>query len=189
MALHYSDVALSFEWTFWYVENCEKSDDWKRNTKQLFRVSTAAQFIDVYTAVKLPSALSPGASYCFFKKGITPVWEEGPNKGAGAWKMLIANKANSDVNLIWSDLLFVLISDGLGELSMYLCGITCNVRKNMHKITLWTVKSTPANHEYIMKIGKILLSVVRNNVYKIKSIKYELHENNNSSNGFNYALL
>jgi len=135
--------------------------------------------------MKLPSVLPLGASYYFFKKGIKPMWEEEPNKSAGAWKIFIDNKMNNNLNLVWSKLLFILISDGFNELSSYLCGITCNTRQRIHTVTVWTVKTTSSNYEYIMKIGQFLQIVVPN-VYGIKSIKYKLHER--SSNGFNYKL-
>lgn len=181
----YATVALTFSWTFWYKEVFAKNEDWKTNIEKLFEVSSATQFIEAYNKMKLPSALPIGASYYFFKKGIQPAWEEEPNKNAGAWKILISNEMANDLNLLWSDLLFTLISDGFRELSNYLCGITCNTRQGNHKITIWTVKTTRENHEYIMKIGKILLLVTRN-VYKAKSIKYKLHDR--SSNDFDYTL-
>lgn len=178
-------VPLSFNWTFWYKESCAKDEDWKVNIKNLFEVSTGSQFLEAYNAMKLPSSLPLGASYYLFKKGIPPFWEEGPNKGAGAWVIVINNQTDNDLNLLWSELLFMLITDGFKELSMYLCGVACNVRKNNHKIKIWMVKTSEINHECIMKIGKILTDVVKN-VYKIKSIRYKLHEK--SSNGFNYIL-
>lgn len=184
MAL-YAIIPLSFNWTFWYKEFDSSGEDWRVNVQKLFEVSTAAQFLEAYNSIKLPSALPAGTSYYFFKRGIQPVWEDEPNKGAGAWKMLIANHMNNGLNLVWSDLLFILISDGFNELSRYLCGITCNVRQGTHKITMWTVRTTPRNYEYIIKIGKILQNVIQN-VCAIKSIKYKLHEG--SSNGFNYVL-
>lgn len=178
-------VPLSFHWMFWYKDFCSNDKNWRLNIQQLFEVSTAMQFIDAYSKIKLPCALPLGSSYYFFKKGIQPVWEEEPNRGAGAWKILISNQMNNDMNFVWSDLLFILISDGFKELSCYVCGLTCNARRGTHKISLWTVKTTPTNFECIMKVGKILQTVIQN-VYGIKSIKYKLHEN--SSNGFKYVL-
>jgi len=149
-------------------------------------VSTATQFIEAYNLTKLPSGLPLGASYHFFKKGIQPMWEEEPNRGAGAWIIEVENQINNDLNLIWSDLLFTLISGGVKELSCYLCGITCYAKhKNFQKVTLWTVKTTLENYEHIMKIGKILRTL-KLNVYIIKSLKYKLH--NRLSNNFDYVL-
>lgn len=178
-------VPLSLNWTFWYKECNAKDEDWKVNIQKLFEISTGTQFLEAYNVMKLPSALPLGASYYLFKKEIPPLWEERPNKGSGAWVILIANQIENDLNLIWSELLFMLISDGFKELSMYLCGIACNVRKNVHKIKIWTVKTSERNHEYIMEIGKVIANVVQN-VYKIKLICYKLHEK--SSNEFNYVL-
>jgi len=149
-------------------------------------VSTASQFIEAYNLTKLPSGLPLGASYYFFKKGIQPMWEEEPNKGAGAWIIVVANQVNNDLNLIWSDLLFTLISGGFKELSCYLCGITCNTNHNKtQKVKIWTVRTTLKNYEHILKIGKIL-QTLKQNVYDIKSIKYKLH--NRLSNNFDYVL-
>lgn len=179
-------VPLSFNWTFWYKDFYAKNEDWKLNVQKLFEVTTAEQFLEFYSVMKLPSAMPQGASCYFFKKGIQPVWEEEPNKGAGAWKIFIDNQMNNDLNLVWSDLLFMLISDGFNELSSYLCGIACNTKQDTrHTITLWTVKTTLYNHQYIIKIGKILKIVVQN-IYGVKCIKYKLHAN--SSNDFDYVL-
>ncbi|VVC35911.1 Translation Initiation factor eIF-4e,Translation Initiation factor eIF- 4e-like [Cinara cedri] len=175
-------VPLSFHWTFWYNELCVKDVDWVMNIQKLFEVTTAAEFLEAYSKMKLPSTLPQGASYYFFKKGIRPIWEEEPNKGAGAWEMIIDIRPNHDLNLVWSDLLFSVISDGLNELLMYLCGITCNVRRGFLKIAIWTVKITPKNHGYIIQIGKILQNIQK--VYGIKSIKYKIHERS-SYNGIN----
>ncbi|XP_022169968.1 eukaryotic translation initiation factor 4E-like [Myzus persicae] len=179
-------VPLSFNWTFWYKEKCTEDEDWRTNFQKLFEVSTATQFIEAYNLTKLPSGLPLGASYYFFKKGIQPMWEEEPNKGAGAWIIEVENQMNNDLNLIWSDLLFTLISGGFKELSCYLCGITCYAKhKTFQKVTIWTVKTTPENYEHIMKIGKIL-QTLKLNVYEIKSLKYKLH--NRFSNNFDYVL-
>jgi len=149
-------------------------------------VSTTTQFIEVYNLIKLPSGLPLGASYYFFKKGIQPMWEENPNRGAGAWVIEVENQINNDLNLIWSDLLFALISGGFKELSCYLCGITYYAKHKLFKIiTIWTVKTTLENYQYIMKIGKIL-QTLKLNIYKIKSLKYKLH--NRMSNNFDYVL-
>uniref|UniRef100_A0A2S2P585 Eukaryotic translation initiation factor 4E n=1 Tax=Schizaphis graminum TaxID=13262 RepID=A0A2S2P585_SCHGA len=182
----YADVPLSFNWTFWYKDKCAKDDDWRMNFQKLFEVSTVTQFIEAYNKTKLPSRLPLGASYYFFKNGIQPMWEEEPNKDAGAWVIVVTNRINNDLNLIWSDMLFTLISSGFKELSCYLCGITCNVRdKQTQKVTIWTVKTTLENYEHIIKIGKIL-QTLKQNVYEIKSIKYKLH--NRLSNDFDYVL-
>lgn len=179
-------VALSFSWTLWYKDKCTEDEDWRLNFQKLFEMSTATQFLEAYHLTKLPSGLPLGASYYFFKKGIQPMWEEGPNRGAGAWIIVVTNRANNDLNLIWSDLLFTLISDGFKELSSYLCGITCNSsHKNTQKVTVWTVKTTLKNYEHIINIGKIL-QTLKQNVYEIKSLKYKLH--NRLSNNFNYVL-
>lgn len=178
-------VPLSFNWTLWYKDFSAKNTDWRLNVQKLYDVSTAENFLRVYRDVKLPSAMPLGTSYYFFKKGIRPVWEEEPNKGAGAWKMFIDSQSNNDLNLVWSDLLFMLISDGFNELSSYLCGITCNTRRGTHTVTVWTVKTTASNYQCIMKIGKILKIVVQN-IYGLKCLKYKLHAN--SSNGFDYVL-
>lgn len=173
-------VPLSIDWAFWYKDFCAKDKDWKKNIQKLFEVSTAIEFLEAYSKMKLPSALPQGTSYYFFKKGIQPVWEEEPNKGAGAWKILIDDKLRHNLNLVWSDLLFVLISDRLKQLSKYLCGITCNVKRKTHKVAMWTVKITPKNHAFIMQIGKILQNIQK--VYGIISIKYELHEKSFNTN-------
>lgn len=178
-------VSLSFNWTFWYKEFYSKDEDWKVNVQKLFEISTGTQFLKAYNVMKLPSTLPVGASYYFFKKGIPPLWEERPNKGSGAWVICIANNTNNDLNLIWSELLFMLISDGFKELSMYLCGIACNVKKDVHKIKIWMVKTSERNHEYIMEMGKVIEKIVKN-VYTIKWISYKLHEK--LSNEFNYVL-
>lgn len=78
----------------------------------------------------------------------------------------------------------MLISDGFKELSMYLCGIACNVRKDVHKIKIWTVKTSERNHEYIMEIGKVIANIVKKG-YKIKLMSNKLH--GKSSNEFNYV--
>lgn len=179
----YVIVPLLFHWTVWYKESYAKDKNWRMNIQKLFQVSTAIEFLEAYGKMKLPSALPHGASYYFFKKGIQPIWEEEPNKGAGAWEILIANQSNHHLNLVWSDLLFALVSDGLKELSMYVCGITCNVKPQTHKITMWTVKITPRNHLFILQIGKILQNI--QNVYGIVSIKYKLHEQRLSNGSMN----
>lgn len=182
---HCALVPLSYNWTFWYKDSNAKNKDWKMNIQPLFEVSTAKQFFDVYSITKLPSNLPFGASYYFFKKGIQPMWEEEPNKGAGAWKIFFGNLMSNDLNLVWSDLLFMLISDGFNELLSYLCGITCNIKRITHTITIWTVKTTKNNYEYIMKIGKILQIVVQN-IYGVKCLTYKLH--GLPSNEFQYVL-
>ncbi|XP_050434973.1 eukaryotic translation initiation factor 4E1-like [Adelges cooleyi] len=186
------EFPLTFNWTLWCKEcsgggGGRNDEDWMDNVHELFGVSTDKQFLAAYKQAKLPTALPLGYNYYFFKKGIMPMWEAAPNKGAGAWVVLLQASAQSaDLNFIWSDMLFMLVSGDIGHLAKYICGVTCNVRRSMHKVALWTVKTTASNYEYILEIGKIWHKSIAN-VYRIKYIKYRLHEGVQQQE-FDYAL-
>lgn len=174
-------VPLSGRWTWWYKDLGASSENWTSNMQELFDVSTSAQYVAAYGAAKLPSALAPGAGYYVFRHGVRPAWEAEPNRGAGAWTAQIAaggNVAAAAVDFTWSDLLFLLITDGFGRLSGYVCGVTCSARsRGRHKVAVWTVRATAANHRYIVMIGDLLRVVVRNACGPVQQqpVAYESH--------------
>ncbi|XP_025425660.1 eukaryotic translation initiation factor 4E-2-like [Sipha flava] len=183
-------VPLPGRWTWWYKDPCANNENWTSRLQELFDVKTSAEYATAYGAAKLPSALAPGAGYYVFRHRVWPAWEAEPNRGAGAWTATIEparGDASAAVDFAWSDLLFLLVSEGFGQLSGYVCGVTCSAKpRGRHKVGVWTVRTTAANHRYILMVGRLLGTVLRNACGATVPIAYKPHEGTRDS--FDYAI-
>jgi len=187
------EIALSSSWTFSYRRTCGEDDDdrpqqlrrWRRHDRNatvrtLFDVSTAGEFVRAYGAAKLPSALPAGAGYYFFRRGVRPAREHGPN-GGGSWNMLLDDRPGdngNELNLVWSELLYMLVTDGFRGLAGHVRGVACTVKRGdgTHRLAVCTVPVTPANREHVAAVGRLLRAVVLDVYRRVKSVEYAPHD-------------
>lgn len=174
----HDEIALSSSWTLWYRRACGGedvvADDDRPRT--LFDVSTAGEFVRAYAAAKLPSALPAGAGYYFFRWGVRPGREDEPN--GGSWNALLDDRPDdngNELNLVWSELLYMLVTDGFRGHGEHVRGIACAVKRpgGTHRLAVCTAPVTPANREHVAAVGRLMRAAVLHVYRRVRSVEYD----------------
>uniref|UniRef100_A0A1I8AQZ2 EIF-4F 25 kDa subunit n=1 Tax=Steinernema glaseri TaxID=37863 RepID=A0A1I8AQZ2_9BILA len=108
-------------------------------------IGTVESFWRAVKGVYLPAGLTDSEDYFFFKKGITPMWEDPMNKDGG--RIVLCMKGRQDnqpkdarnrLNFNWLELLMALVGEQFSEKDTEcICGATVSRRRGLAKLGLW----------------------------------------------------
>ncbi|CAI5453969.1 unnamed protein product [Caenorhabditis angaria] len=168
---------LKNEWALWHLEK-EESKEWVDCLKVIREIETSEDYWLMFHNVASPGNLKNGSDYCFFKKGVIPMWEDKHNKFGGRWLIEIGEKktpqeTTQHINFHWYKMLFAMVTDKFGEYGKNICGAVVNIRQENNKISLWTCDGK--NDDANLKIGGILKTEL--SIPDSAIMKYQLHEN------------
>jgi translation initiation factor 4E len=123
---------------------CDRYDDksnakfssWDENRIQEFgMVGTLQAFWRLSESVLPPSALTPGSTYHFFRRGIKPTWEDPANVNGGRWVYFVA-KDPAYVDFAWSRIQMGLVGC-LIDVADHVNGIVCQRRRQGDRLSIW----------------------------------------------------
>jgi len=150
---------LKYSWSLWYEDPLKKSSESWGGTDVLKKVyasiSSVETFWRVYDNILQPSQLPLGVSYCLFKDGILPTWEDISNEKGGKWLFMTKLTTSGDMDKQWLALLMACIGQQLEEQEQELiCGATISLRRGMARLCVWTKDAD--NKDANLKIGAAL---------------------------------
>lgn len=165
-------------WNFFFFK-MDKQKQWIDNMHKVCSVDSIESFWGIMHHLRSVSDLQYGCDYYFFRKNIEPMWESPMNKNGGIWVISShKSKRNSELNLLWIEVLMFLIGETMGEDSDQICGASINMRGNYDKISVWTTDST--NNEVNTRIGMELKSILKLD-HQIEYISHFDNQNKNNS--------
>lgn len=130
----------------------------------------------MFNHIAPPSKLPVSAEYHVFREGIKPDWDDENNKGGGRW---VVQCGKDKVDGIWKLAVLAAIGEVLESSDNgrnLVCGLTCNVKYDVHKIYLWT--SISKEKEQTEALGRIF----KENLDFLGEISFLPHDNSNPLN-------
>eukprot|EP01063_Lacrimia_lanifica_P007577 TRINITY_DN1485_c0_g2_i1.p1 TRINITY_DN1485_c0_g2~~TRINITY_DN1485_c0_g2_i1.p1 ORF type:complete len:475 (+),score=140.02 TRINITY_DN1485_c0_g2_i1:202-1425(+) len=132
-------TSLAESWTLWYRPAAapNANGDWQSNLKSIITFDDVQTFWRVYNSIKAPSALTKGATYYLFRKGVEPAWEDKTCEQGGEWKVWLPAGKRADTDTLW--VMFTLQCIGEQFLnSADICGIAVETRSKADRVCVWT---------------------------------------------------
>ncbi|XP_016949362.1 golgin subfamily A member 6-like protein 6 [Drosophila biarmipes] len=157
-------------WTLWYLEN-DRTKSWEEMLHEVTSIDTVENFWSLFSHIKPPSELKIGSDYCFFKKGIRPMWEDEANVHGGRWVISLNKTTKTDLDNFWMDSLLCLIGEACDN-AAELCGAVVNIRGKTNKISIWTADG--GKEEAVLEIGRKLREGLRMDSAYV--LQYQLHK-------------
>lgn len=138
---------LQYTWTLWFdLPLKDKSTLFSREKKwsytEALSFSTVEDFWRFYNNLLEPEKLKTGSTYCLFKKGIMPGWEDPANSQGGRWMVELPRNGTECEHL--NNAFLMVILSMIGENfdpksnSDDIVGVTTSVRKDKCRIEMWT---------------------------------------------------
>lgn len=180
-----SDILLNDSWTLSYREKASKGNKaWTfgENEQIVATVSTFIQFWQVINHVKTPSTISKrnNPNMSFFRKGITPAWEDKSNRGGGMWLLTIKTGKFQEQDIegvldkVWFESLVACVMEDLKH-SDYITGIVLARRQREDRIQIWTKASKDLEAQ--TTIGKELKALFQHSCPKYNTeMNYTSHD-------------
>eukprot|EP00002_Diphylleia_rotans_P012628 TRINITY_DN2475_c0_g1_i1.p1 TRINITY_DN2475_c0_g1~~TRINITY_DN2475_c0_g1_i1.p1 ORF type:complete len:243 (+),score=22.45 TRINITY_DN2475_c0_g1_i1:97-729(+) len=145
---------LQSTWTWWFDGPSKKTtqENWKDAIKQVATVSTVEEFWRLYNNLTPASQLTTGCNYHFFKQGVFPAWEDKANAKGGKWIISVMKRDRAQyLDEFWLNTLLACIGEMFDQ-EDEVCGCVVSLRKDEHKVSLWT--RTSNDRDVVLTIGK-----------------------------------
>jgi translation initiation factor 4E len=123
-------------------------------------LSTVEEFWCLYNNINGPSCLGNG-DVSFFKKGITPAWEDEACSSGGRWVVKLEKVRPDTMDDTWLNLILALIGEQTFEETDndLVCGAVLSSRaKGTSKLALWM---KTAQKEPMMRVGNKYVDILR----------------------------
>jgi hypothetical protein len=135
--------------------NSNGNFSWGENLVPFGHVKSVEELWSYYRSITPPSQMSLSSVLHFFRKGVSPTWEDAENVQGGRWILLI-KQDRKNLDVYWENLVLSLAGEVL-EHSELVTGIVVNKRKDKDKIAVWIKRASP---EVIDQLGAALRAVV-----------------------------
>lgn len=153
---------LHRRWTFYYW----KDNEWDK-VLNVATVGTIQEFWGIYNNLPPLSSLCKG-NYALFQAGTPPEWEHPTNKGGGKWIWENPSANREKLDVLWRDLMLLVIGESLIQRSELVVGGTVHSRYSGDRLNLWMV---PAVNDQLQLCGRAL----REKMNIGGSLHYKLH--------------
>jgi len=165
------DHTLENTWCLWVLMHGQPGtrvknpkDQWQNSNSMVHTFSTVEDFWCLYNNIHGPAQQFHG-DLSFFKKGISPAWEDPTCARGGRWLVKLEEKATSKmkqetVEETWLNLILALIGEGFGgDDNDMVCGAVLSSRsKGSSKLALW-VKSTET--KVVIRLGETYKQILQ----------------------------
>lgn len=98
-------------------------------------VGSLQAFWRLSESVLKPSALMPGSTYHFFRRGVKPTWEHEANINGGRWVFYVAKDA-AYIDYAWTRIQMGLVGC-LIDIADHINGIVCQRRRQGDRLSIW----------------------------------------------------
>jgi translation initiation factor 4E len=147
---------LRCQWTLWFDSNLvhgrQRNQDW--NVKDVLSFKHVEDFWRLHNNMTKPTSIPQGCGFALFRYGVEPKWEDPANAKGGRWTVVV--EKNSDMtNNMWLRFQLAMVGEMLeDDTGDFICGATCNLRKQQNKLCLWTRDAQ--DNDRNLKIGRAL---------------------------------
>ncbi|CAM9944849.1 unnamed protein product [Ascophyllum nodosum] len=133
---------LQHRWALWYDNSKLKAatETWEENLKHIMAFDTVEDFWALFNNVKPPSMLTMNSNYSVFKEGVKPMWEDNTNCQGGKSVLTLKGEDMGQLDQWWLRAVLAAIGEILEDPDSEpeVCGLVVSLRKNQHRIALWT---------------------------------------------------
>jgi len=131
---------LHTEWTF-YVDKAPPAgaclDDYTKNLRTIYTVSTIEGFWQVFNNIPFPSRLGSRYSFHLMRGTRKPIWEDPLCENGGCWKLKVGKQFTDTV---WQELVLAAIGEQFNSCVMKedsVIGISVSIRDRDDQFQIW----------------------------------------------------
>jgi len=168
--------ALQNTWCLWVNMTSQgkknAKQDWSNNNTMVHELNTVEDFWCLYNNINGPSVLGNG-DVSFFKKGITPAWEDPHCAKGGRWVVKLEKIRPEQMDETWLNLMLALIGeqtfeDGDNDI---VCGaVLSNRAKGASKLALWLKTSSK---DPVIRIGQQYIEIMKQTIASSDQVAFE----------------
>lgn len=153
--------SLNESWTMWYDfqdKKCMNADNWIDSLQEIGEASDVEKFWSIVREIGDVAIFPIASNVHFFRKGISPMWEDEKNNDGGKWVLEIPAGSSGIASGLWLNTLLFCISESVmvrssagitrnfiiseatvdTSLKGVICGAVLSPRKNYTRISIWT---------------------------------------------------
>jgi len=152
---------LKDEWRFWHDSVSIKGLDKNKYLQKLEKgvpFNKMSEFWKQWKqTVESDGSFTEGSNIRFFKKNITPIWEDPNNRDGGNWQIILSSHSKQEAIQLGLKLLLIIIQRKLGY-QKDICGAVLSVRSGLNFVfTVWNRSSKDKKKIEIVaaKLGKL----------------------------------